>query len=173
MKQRSGRLFLTLFFLSFSLTVLSCGKGKQKIHQVADLLADTIHEHIEHVFPSYDADSADTKDNKDRFKEHLQVELTDDVKDLYTYGDFMGIDYSVLMSFTCEQTTIDRIIKRNGLHLSFEGDNGFVLQPNLNWWKRDSINQLIPYKAGEEDEFFQYLWYNPVTKRAFYQEFTM
>ncbi len=174
MKKHSGRLLLTFFFLSLSMTVLSCGKIKHKGHQVLNNSKDAVTEQIDQVFPTYNAHDADTKHNKDRFKEHLQIELTGDVKDLYTYGDFMGIDYAVLMSFSCDQATIDRIVKKNGLQLSTEDDRCGISYPGMfNWWKQDTIDKLIPYKAGEEDEYWQYLWYNPKTRQAFYEEFSM
>lgn len=174
MKQHSGRLLLTLFFLSFSMTVLSCGKIRRHGHGVISKSQAAVTDQTERVFPTYNAYTADTDDNKNRFKEHLQVELTSDVKDLYTYGDFMAIDYSVLISFTCDQSTIDKIIEKNGLQLS-TGENirAISFSGKFNWWKQDMIDQLIPYQAGEEDEFWQFLWYNPVTKQAFYEEFSM
>lgn len=135
---------------------------------------DVVTAQIDQVFPTYNAHDADTEHNKKRFKEHLQIELTGDVKNLYTYGDFIGIDYSVLMSFSCDQATIDRIVKKNGLQLCAEDELHGISYPGMfNWWKQDTIDKLIPYKAGEEDEFWQYLWYNPKTRQAFYEEFSM
>ncbi|MCF6403025.1 hypothetical protein L3C95_09085 [Chitinophaga filiformis] len=174
MKQHSGRLLLTLCFMSFSMTVLSCGKLRHKGHVLINGAKEVATVQVENIFPTYNADIADTKDNQNRFREHLQIELTNDVKDLYTYGDFMAIDYSVLMSFSCDQSTIDRIIEQNGLQLTTEHDmRGISFPGRFNWWKQEEIDQLIPYRAGEEDEFWQYLWYNPVTKQAFYEEFSM
>lgn len=174
MKQHSGRLLLTLFFLSFSMTVLSCGKIKRNGHGVISKSKAAVTDQVERVFPTYNAYTADTEDNKNRFKEHLQIDLTSDVKDLYTYGDFMAIDYSVLISFSCDQSTIDKIIEKNGLQLSTEENMRAISFPKkFNWWKQDMIDQLIPYEAGEEDEFWQFLWYNPATRQAFYEEFSM
>ena len=174
MKQHSGRLLLTLFFLSFSMTVLSCGKIKRRGHELIGKSKAAVADQTERVFPTYNAYTADTDDNKNRFKEHLQVELTNDVKNLYTYGDFMAIDYSVLMSFSCDQSTIDKIIEKNGLQLSTEDSMRAISFPGkFGWWKQDVIDRLIPYSAGEEDEFWQFLWYDPVTKQAFYEEFSM
>lgn len=175
MKKHSGRLLLTLFLLSFSMTVLSCGKIKRKGHQVIDQSKEIVTGQIDKVLPTYNAYTADTDHNKDRFKEHLQIELTKDVKDLYTYGDFMAIDYSVLMSFTCDQATIDRIVRKNGLQPATEDDrrHSISFPGRFDWWKQETIDQLVPYKAGEEDEFWQYLWYDPATRQAFYQEFSM
>lgn len=156
------------------MTVLSCGKARQKMHVVTNGSEDAMKAQTDRVFPTYNTDTADTKDNQNRFREHLQIELTNDVKDLYTYGDFMAIDYSVLMSFSCDQSTIDRIIEQNGLQLSNENNMRAISFPGkFRWWKQDEIDQLIPYRAGEEDEFWQYLWYNPVTRQAFYEEFSM
>lgn len=174
MKKHSGRFLLTLFLLSFSMTVLSCGKIKRKGQEVLNQSTEIAAEHIEKVLPTYNAFTADTENNKHRFKEHLQIELTKDVKDLYTYGDFIGIDYAVLMSFSCDQATIDKIVKKNGLQLSTEDSmRGLSFPGRFGWWNQEMIDQLVPYKAGEEDEFWQYLWYNPATRQAFYEEFSM
>jgi hypothetical protein len=174
MKKHSDRLLLTLFFLFTSMTVLSCGKikrgGQEVLHDTKQAAANQ----IDKILPTYHDHSADTDSNKDRFTEHLQLELPGDVKNLYTYSDFIGIDYTVLMSFTCDQATIDKIVKKNGLRLSTDdNDHGISFRGKFGWWKQETVDTLIPYKAGEEDEFWQYLWYDPTTRQAFYQEFSM
>src|ERR1700709_759178 len=75
-------------------------EAKQRIRHKRDLLIDK-------VFPTYDNGVPDTENNKKRCKEHLQVDLSSDVKNIYAYGDFIGIDYKVLISFTCDSTTIE------------------------------------------------------------------
>lgn len=66
----------------------------------------------------FDSDKADTENNKARFKESIQVELTQDIKNIYCYGDFFGIDYKILISFNCSPETISKIIKEHNLELS-------------------------------------------------------
>lgn len=174
MKKHSGRLLFTFFFLSFSMTVFSCGKVKRAEVQLLGKQHDLIGNAADKDALTYHSSTPDTDDNKQRFREHLETAVTPDVKELFTYGHVMGIDNSVLMSFTCEQSTINRIIRKNGMELCTDTtDKGLYITGCPQWWNRDAIENLVPYKAGEEDGFWQYLWYNPVTKQAFYEEFSM
>jgi len=177
MKKYSNRLLMTLFCMSLSMTVLSCGKIKRKGHQVLQESRVAAAEQFDRVIPSYDAGTPDTDNNKRRFKDHLSIDASADVKNLYTYGDYMGIDYRVEMAFTCDQATIDKIVKMNDLELVPDepGDKNkdVIVTLTCDWWPKDSTGYLVLYKAGEEDEFWQYLTYNPVTKQAYYEEFSL
>lgn len=171
MKKHSGRLLLTFILLSCSMTVFSCGKIKRDEEQLLEKQQEALSDRDS---LSYNSSTPDTDDNKKRFREHLEMTITADVKELFTYGNVMGIDNSVLMSFTCDQATINRIIRKNAMELCADTtDKGLFLTGSPQWWKRDVIEKLVPYKAGEEDGFWQYLWYDPVTKQAFYEEFSM
>ena len=64
-------------------TKQSASETKQKISNKANNLVDK-------VFPTYDNGKADTENKKKRFKEHLRVNLTSGVKNIYAYGDFLG-----------------------------------------------------------------------------------
>jgi hypothetical protein len=88
--------FITL--LSF----LSCNRIKNKGEAIVDKTKQTISETkqkirdkkdrlIDEVFPAYDSDTCDTKNNKKRFNDHLQIGLPNDVKHIYAYGDFLSI----------------------------------------------------------------------------------
>lgn len=89
----------------------SCNWAKQKTVNQLRKSKHYIGAKIDKIFPSYDSDRPDTEHNKRRFQEHLQTNLTDDVKDIYCEADFMGIDYHVQITFTCDASTVDRIIK--------------------------------------------------------------
>jgi hypothetical protein len=129
---------------------------------------------VDKVFPTYDAGQADTDKNKKRFVEHLQVDLTPDVKNIYAYGDFLGIDYKVLISFSCDQTTIDEIITTKKMQLAkSKEDHGLFFSSEVEWWDKDKIEMLVPYKVGKELEYWEYLWYDPKTKQAYYEEFSL
>lgn len=173
MKKYSNRLLMTLFFMSFSVTVLSCGKIKRKGHQVLHESKVAVAEKIDRVIPSYDPGVPDTDNNKRRFKDHLGVAASADVNGLYTYADYLGIDYKVMMIFNCDQSTIDKIIKKNDMQLSTDEKGQVVCSSfTVDVWG-GKVADMICYEAGEEDQFFQYLFYNPVTKQAYYEEFSM
>jgi hypothetical protein len=89
----------------------SCNWAKQKTVNQLRKSKDYIDAKIDKVFPSYDADQPDTEHNKRRFLEHLQTNLTDDVNDICCEADFLGIDYHVQITFTCDPSTVERIIK--------------------------------------------------------------
>jgi len=112
-------------------------------------------------------------ENKRKFKKNLGVELTPDVKDIRYYSDFIGIDFSVYLAFTCDSSTIQRIIKEKGLQLADDKDMG-GLSGYLNWWDQKKINTIRPYKRGDGyKEVCQYLWYDKDNKKAYYQKFSM
>ena len=49
------------------------------------------------VVSQFDAYKADTKFNNERFKDFLKVDLTSEVKDIYSFDDAIGInvDYQI------------------------------------------------------------------------------
>jgi hypothetical protein len=139
---------------------------KKKIRAKKQVLVDK-------VFPIYDCYQADTDNNRKRFKEHLQVDASNDVKSIYTYGDFFGIDYKILVAFIADKATIDSIISIKKMQLTTEKGGGLFFSWDLVWWDKDQIELLRPYKVGLEGEYWEYLWYDPKTNRAFYQEFSL
>ena len=161
-----------LFILS--LTFLSCDRVKQKGHNVVKSTKEIAANQVDKAFPSYNAGSPDTKHNKKRFEEHLQVKQTPDVSNIYAYGDFIGADYKVLIAFSCDSSTIRNIIQRKGMKpTEAKDDDGLFFSGEFEWWNKDQIEILEPYKVGKEGEWWQYLWYNPKTKQAWYEEFSL
>jgi len=173
---------LTLVLL---LTFFSCDRIKRKGDTIVDKtkqaasetkqkISDKANKLVDKVFPTDDNGKADTENNKKRFKEHLQVDLTSDVKDIYSYSDFLGADYKVLIAFTCDQTTADKIVVTKKMKLTTsKDDDGLIFLEEFKWWDKDKIELLEPYKVGKEQEYWQYLWYDSKTKKAFYEEFSL
>ena len=167
------------------LTLFSCDRIKIKGDAVVDKtkkaasetkqkINDQVNSLVDKVLPTYDSGKTDTETNQKRFKEHLQVDLTADVKNIYTYGDFLGADYKVLISFSCDQATIDKIIAVKKMQLTTsKDDDGLLFLDEFKWWDKDKIELLEPYKVGKEGEWWQYLWYDPEAKQAFYEEFSL
>ena len=129
---------------------------------------------VDKVFPTYDNGKADTESNKRRFKEHLQVDPTKGVQGIYAYGDFMGIDYKVFIAFKLNTTTINKTVNVWKMTLSTdENDYGLTFGEEFPWWDQKAIEQIKPYKVGKEYEYWEYLWYDPKTKVAYYKEFSL
>ncbi|MDD2982930.1 MAG: hypothetical protein PHQ74_06045 [Crocinitomicaceae bacterium] len=128
---------------------------------------------LDQVFPKFDAYTPDTKFNKKRFVEYLGVELSAAVKDIYCYGDFLGIDYKVLISFTCDSTTVQRIITRKKMEITADEDVGLNFSEEFPWWNKERIKILKPYKYGKEDQFWEYIWYDKANKKAYFEAFSL
>ena len=167
------------------MTLSSCDRLKRKGHQVVDKTQEKVSETkqkisdkkdqlVDKVFPTYDNVKPDTENNKKRFKEHLQVDLTDDVKNIYAYGDFLGVDYKVLMAFTCDNSTIEKIIAAKKMQLTTsKDDDGLFFLDEFKWWDKDKIELLEPYKVGKDRKYWQYLWYDKKGKIAYYEEYSL
>ncbi|ACU63506.1 hypothetical protein [Chitinophaga pinensis] len=134
-----------------------------------------IKERIDNVIPAYDADQPDTDNNKKRFQESFGIRAGSEVKQLYTYGDFMGIDYTVLMTFTCDKPMIKTIVEKDGLKLAEHNDDpGLSGMYTPDWWKPVLLPKVVCYKRGSVEEgYFKYLWYSPVSKQAFYEVYSI
>ena len=183
--QQTLRLSNYILTTAFTLTLFSCDRLKRKGHEAVDKTQEKVSETkqkisnkkdqlVDKVFPTYDNGKPDTDNNKKRFKEHLQVDLTDDVKNIYAYGDFLGIDYKVLIAFTCDKTTIDKIIAVKKMQLTTaKDDDGLFFLDEFQWWDKDKIELLEPYKVGKDGEYWQYLWYDKKNKTAYYEEYSL
>ena len=180
MINRNLKFSLFFLFILFMLTlgVLSCNKIKSKGKEIASKIKEEVKDKsndlLDKAFPHFDYDTADTKYNKQRFEEYLEVKLTSDVKEIYCYGDFLGADYKVLFSFKCDSTTIQRIIKKKNLKpVQDINENGFGFTVDFKWWDIEKMKRLRPYKVGVENKFWQYLWFDKEVETAFYEEYSL
>ena len=179
------RLTIYILTISFLATFSSCDRLKKKGHEVVDKTHEKIDETkqniidkkdqlVDKVFPTYDNGKPDTENNKKRFREHLQVDLTNDIRNIYAFGDFFGVDYKVLISFNCDTSTINKIAKRKNMTLSTkDNDEGLFFSAEFPWWDKEKIAKIKPYKVGKEYEYWQYFWYDSKSKTAFYEEFSL
>jgi hypothetical protein len=161
-----------------AIVIISCNRIKNKGKEIAlsteSKIKDKSERIIDKAFPHFDSDTADTKFNKQRFVEYLEVNFSTDVTNIYCFGDFLGVDFKVLFSFNCDSTTIQEIINKKGLKvINDSSDTGLLFQDDFKWWDKEKINQLKGYKNGKVNEFWQYLWYDKNQKKAYYEEFTM
>jgi hypothetical protein len=149
-------------------------KTKAKVSETRQKISNKKDQIIEKFFPTYDSNKPDTEHNKKRFQEHLQVTLTKDVNNIYTYGDFMGADYKVFISFSCDTSTIEKIIEAKKMMRSTkDNDEGLFFSAEFPWWNKEKIVKIKPYLVGKEYEYWQYLWYDHKSKTAYYEEFSL
>jgi hypothetical protein len=169
----------------FVLLLFSCDKlkrkgneaidtTKEKANQVKQKVYEEKKQLVKKYFPSNDYDKPDSEGNKKRFIEYLAIDITTDVKNIYTYDDFFGADYSILVAFNCDDSTAKKLIAAKGMQLSpEEHDVGLSFSDDFPWWHEDKIAKINPYKIGKADEYWKYLWYDKKTKTAYYEEFSL
>src|SRR5690554_3575712 len=101
----------------FALTIVSCDRIKNKGQELADKTEEKVKvkskDLVDKVVPHFDAYKPDTKFNKERFKDFLQVDITPDIKNIYCFDDAIGIDADYMFSFNCDTTTARKIIERS------------------------------------------------------------
>ncbi len=165
-------------------TLTSCNSSSRKKRPIDKLQSTPLE--VKEIEPkandherssNYGGSGSDAETNRILFKEHLHIELTNDVKNIYTYSDTLIISDSLtigkqfFIAFSCEQKIIDKIIAVNELKLSSSNDNaGLQFPENFSWWDKDKIVTLIPYTFRLHFTFWRYLWYDKKTRRAFYKE---
>lgn len=178
---------LTTFILTiaFFITLFSCDRLKRKGHDVVNKtkekisgtkqkIVDKKDQLVDKAFPTFDNGQPDTENNKKRFKEYLKVDLTNDVKNIYAYGDFLGADYKILISFSCNWATFNKIVNVKKMTISTEdNDEGLLFSEEFPWWNKKVIATIKPFKAGKENEYWQYLWFDKKSKMAYYEEFSL
>jgi hypothetical protein len=165
-----------LTILSFLGT--SCEQLKNKGEELTDKTKKKVKgkskDVADRVFPIFDAYQPDTKYNQKRFEEYLDVSLTEDVDSIYAFGDFLGVDYKVLISFKCDSSTIQRIVIRKNLALSEEEyDTGLGFADEFVWWDKQAIEKMKPYKKIVESGDRLYLWYDKRTSKAYYEQYSL
>jgi len=155
--------------------IISCNKIKDKSAEVSRetkrKVKDKSKDLVNDLFPLFDATVADTKYNKERFKEFLEIELTPDVKNIYAYGDFLGADYKVLIAFRCDSSTLKRIILTKKMAISTNESPGLHFPEEFTWWNKEITNKTKPYKI--KDGQGEYLWYDAIKGNAYYEQFSL
>ena len=179
------RLTIYILTITFLATLSSCDRLKRKGQKAVDKTKEKVAETnqninakknqlVDKVFPIYDSGKPNTENNKKRFKEHLQVDLTSDIKNIYAFGDFLGADYKVLISFGCDTATLNKIVTAKAMTIStVDNDDGLLFLDEFIWWDKKAIDKINPFKIGKEYESWQYLWYDKESKTAYYEEFSL
>ena len=129
---------------------------------------------VNHVFPPFDHDEPDSENNKARFTDFMQIEITPDVKNIYCFDDAIRIDQDYMFAFHCNDETSKRIIEKHDLKLDeVNTDNGFLMQHDFEWWNKERIAQLDKYSWTNNKGYSKYYWYDPEKRKAYFFEFTM
>ena len=162
----------------FALTIVSCDRIKNKGQELADKTEEKVKvkskDLVDKVVPHFDAYKPDTKFNKERFKDFLQVDLTPDIKNIYCFDDAIGIDADYMFSFNCDSTTARKIIEKHHLKLDKETtDYAFGLQHDFEWWDKKKIEKLDLYSWQGDNQYFKYFWYDRTEQKAYYFDFDM
>ena len=169
----------TLYILTFisAMTIISCNRIKNKGQELADNTKEKVKDKskdlVDKVIPHFDAYRPDTKFNKERFKDFLQVDLTEDIKNIYCFDDAIGIDADYQFSFNCDSVTAGRIIKKHQLKLDKTSTNyGFGLQNDFEWWDKKKIEKLDLYTWQNADHrYFKLFWYDKTEQKAYYFDY--
>ncbi len=121
----------------------------------------------------YDFDEPDTPSNRKGFERHFGFAVPASVSDLYYFADELGADVKYQMGFKTDQETIDRIASALSL-VQKEPESHVRLAREFDWWDQDVTETLTPYwKSNQDDDYYWYLWFNPIQQRAYYIEFSL
>lgn len=122
------------------------GVVKRQTRKVADV-----------VFPQFDPGKPDSDNNRIRFKDFIQVEITPDVQNIYCFDDAIGIDQDYMFSFNCSPSTSEKIIAKHHLTAdTLNTDNGFGMQHDFEWWDKARIEQLQKYSWTDGKQYHRY-----------------
>lgn len=176
-------------FLLFALLIpfiLSCKQVREKTREGGELVKENTDKlkrraldktawAIDKVIPHFDEKTPDTQHNKERFKEFFGFYPTADVKNLYCYGDMLGIDAKFQFAFSCDSITTNRIIKNKSLVKQADSlkNQSPVIFDKFNWWETEKLDSITPYWYNQENQYFIYLWYDSLAKKAYYLDFDM
>jgi hypothetical protein len=180
MKNKNNILKKMLFIATIigSITLFSCNKIKNKGQSIAaqaeEKVKDKADNLVDKIVPQFDSDTPDTKHNKARFNEFLQIELTPDIKNIYCFADRMGADSDFQFSFNCNAATVRRIIEQHKLVLDKDNkDFATGLQHDFDWWNKKDIAKLPLYMWKGEKEYFKYFWYDKEKQKAYFFDFDL
>jgi hypothetical protein len=146
-------------------------KTGEKVKSVAERQTRKV---VNAVFPQFDPGKPDSDNNKIRFKDFIQVEITPDVKNIYCFDDAIGIDHDYMFSFNCSLSTSERIIAMHHLLAdTLNADNGLGMQHDFEWWDKAKIEKLQKYSWTDGKQYHKYYWYDAQTQKAYFFDFDM
>lgn len=171
-----------LTLLLIASLIVSCDritrKGEYVVEKTGEKVKGVVKRQTRKVadwaFPQFDPDKPDSDNNKIRFKDFIQIEITPDVQGIYCFDDAIGIDQDYMFSFKCSPSTSDRIIAKHHLSVdTLNSDNGFGMQHDFEWWNKARIEQLQKYSWTDGKHYHKYYWYDSQTQKAYFFDFDM
>ncbi|PCI95352.1 MAG: hypothetical protein COB15_12295 [Flavobacteriales bacterium] len=124
--------------------------------------------------PPFDSKTPDTKNNVFHYEHLVGIGISEDVKNLYTYGDQFGIDASYYLAFNCTESTKDSIINSNQMIADSENGIGLYSSLELDWWDKEEIESLNRFVYTNENKtYFKYFWYNEESSQAYFLDFDL
>ena len=178
---------LLLLLLAFLSALNSCQRIKNKGEELADTsvalgkeLADTAAVRgpqyakaaVNEVVPMFDAYTPDTKYNTERYTDFILDTLTPDVKNIYCFGDQIGIDANYQFAFTCNAATAQKIIAAHELKPDTANEfTGF--RTDFKWWDATKIEKLDCYTHEGEHRIFTHFWYDEAEQKGYFTTYDM
>lgn len=164
--------------LLIPLLMYSCGrisnKGRELYDGAKHMAKDQAKATIDKVVPQFDPYIADSKFNRRRFEDYLQLKPGDSARNIYAYGDFLGIDYHVMLAFECDPSFAQKIIRTNELVLSAETDRkNLSYGTSFDWWPKEQLDALPQFIKGEDYKYYKILWVDSSAQKAYYLEFSL
>jgi hypothetical protein len=158
--------------------LFSCNRIRRKGQEMIDRAGAKISQHketaVDKVIPYFDSNKPDTRFNKLRFEEFFGFPPTPDVKNIYCYGDRMGIDAKFMFSFQCDTTTRNRIVTQLKLQESKRPNNfSSGSWPAFYWWDSEKIATLNPYFLKVGHKYHRYLWFDKDRQMLYYLDFDL
>lgn len=122
----------------------------------------------------FDSNKPDTGNNHFHYEQLLGVKITPDVKNLYSFGDEIGIDASYYLAFECNIETAKRILTSNSLIKDTEKGNLLIGGFKQKWWNETEIDTLTRYLfTNDTRTYFKYFWYNENNQHAYFLDFDL
>lgn len=124
--------------------------------------------------PRFDSKKSDTENNRFHYEHLVGIKWTNDVKNLYAYGDELGIDASYYVAFECSQQTSHKIIESN--EMIKDSGKGTVLSSGVQfaWWNMNEIDTLTRFVySNSAQTYFKYYWYNSENGKGYFLDFDL
>lgn len=166
--------------LIFSIGVFSCDRIKSKTEHISNKVQEKtkeelkkqVHKVASKIFPPFNHDKPDTENNKNRFRDFIKVEITQDIKNIYCYDEPIGINTSYMFSFNCNETTSNKIIDTlNLIPDTLKLGNALGMQRDFEWWDKERIKKLKLYSWKGEYQYFKFYWYDKENEKAYFFDF--
>jgi len=119
-----------------------------------------------------DPNKPDTRANIRGFERIVNVPKSDDVKDIYFFADEFGFDPTYQFSFTCDISTIKKIVAAHKLNriTGKEVNPHFGTGQEFKWWNKEKVEALnlhwnrydsIAYKVVD-------VWYDEKNSKGYF-----